>query len=425
MVAGAVRRPAAREDNHPAQHGSARSDRVAAYGKGAGTGAPRRTHRLGRSGPSDRGGAAEMNRQRPAQRSAHTTSPAEGLHAGGPEREEMGPVTIRVGINGFGRIGRNFFRAVLASGADVEVVAVNDLTDNATLAHLLKYDSILGRLPHEVKATADEITVGGKTIKAYAEKDPAKLPWGDLGVDIVIESTGFFTDATKAKAHVDGGAKKVIISAPAKNEDVTVVMGVNQGQYDPAKHTIISNASCTTNCLAPMAKVLHDTFGITKGLMTTIHAYTQDQNLQDAPHSDLRRARAAALNIVPTSTGAAKAIGLVLPDLKGKLDGYALRVPIPTGSATDLTVEVGRETTVDEVNAALKAAAEGPLKGILVYNEDPIVSADIVTDPASCIFDAPLTKVIGNQVKVVGWYDNEWGYSNRLVDLVKLVGQSL
>ncbi|PZV90860.1 glyceraldehyde 3-phosphate dehydrogenase [Micromonospora phaseoli] len=334
-------------------------------------------------------------------------------------------MTIRVGINGFGRIGRNFFRAVLASGADVEVVAVNDLTDNATLAHLLKYDSILGRLPHEVKATADEITVGGKTIKAYAEKDPAKLPWGDLGVDIVIESTGFFTDATKAKAHVDGGAKKVIISAPAKNEDVTVVMGVNQGQYDPAKHTIISNASCTTNCLAPMAKVLHDTFGITKGLMTTIHAYTQDQNLQDAPHSDLRRARAAALNIVPTSTGAAKAIGLVLPDLKGKLDGYALRVPIPTGSATDLTVEVGRETTVDEVNAALKAAAEGPLKGILVYNEDPIVSADIVTDPASCIFDAPLTKVIGNQVKVVGWYDNEWGYSNRLVDLVKLVGQSL
>ncbi|WP_428964632.1 type I glyceraldehyde-3-phosphate dehydrogenase [Micromonospora fluostatini] len=334
-------------------------------------------------------------------------------------------MTIRVGINGFGRIGRNFFRAVLASGADIEVVAVNDLTDNATLAHLLKYDSILGRLPHEVKATADEITVGGKTIKAFAERDPSKLPWGEAGVDVVIESTGFFTDATKAKAHVDGGAKKVIISAPAKNEDVTVVMGVNHDQYDPAKHTIISNASCTTNCLAPMAKVLHDTFGIEKGLMTTIHAYTQDQNLQDAPHSDLRRARAAALNIVPTSTGAAKAIGLVLPELKGKLDGYALRVPIPTGSATDLTVTVGRETTVDEVNAALKAAAEGPLKGILVYNEDPIVSADIVTDPASCIYDAPLTKVIGNQVKVVGWYDNEWGYSNRLVDLVKLVGKSL
>jgi glyceraldehyde 3-phosphate dehydrogenase len=337
----------------------------------------------------------------------------------------MGPVTIRVGINGFGRIGRNFFRAVLASDADIEVVAVNDLTDNATLAHLLKYDSILGRLPYEVKATADEITVGGKTIKAYAEKDPSKLPWGEVGADVVIESTGFFTDATKAKAHVDGGAKKVIISAPAKNEDVTVVMGVNHDTYDPAKHTIISNASCTTNCLAPMAKVLHDTFGIQHGLMTTIHAYTQDQNLQDAPHSDLRRARAAALNIVPTSTGAAKAIGLVLPDLKGKLDGYALRVPIPTGSVTDLTVNVGRETTVDEVNAALKAAADGPLKGILVYNEDPIVSTDIVTDPASCIFDAPLTKVVGNQVKVVGWYDNEWGYSNRLVDLVKLVGSSL
>ncbi|KWV33400.1 type I glyceraldehyde-3-phosphate dehydrogenase [Micromonospora rifamycinica] len=334
-------------------------------------------------------------------------------------------MTIRVGINGFGRIGRNFFRAVLASGADIEVVAVNDLTDNATLAHLLKYDSILGRLPHEVKATADEITVGGKTIKAFAEKDPSKLAWGEVGADVVIESTGFFTDGTKAKAHVDGGAKKVIISAPAKNEDVTVVMGVNHDQYDPAKHTIISNASCTTNCLAPMAKVLQDTFGIEKGLMTTIHAYTQDQNLQDAPHKDLRRARAAALNIVPTSTGAAKAIGLVLPVLKGKLDGYALRVPIPTGSATDLTVEVGRETSVDEVNAAIKAAADGPLKGILVYNEDPIVSSDIVTDPASCIFDAPLTKVIGNQVKVVGWYDNEWGYSNRIVDLVKLVGSSL
>ncbi|MGC4901348.1 type I glyceraldehyde-3-phosphate dehydrogenase [Micromonospora echinospora] len=334
-------------------------------------------------------------------------------------------MTIRVGINGFGRIGRNFFRAVLASGADIEVVAVNDLTDNATLAHLVKYDSILGRLPHEVKATADEITVGGKTIKAYAEKDPANLPWGEVGADVVIESTGFFTNGTKAKAHLDGGAKKVIISAPAKNEDFTVVMGVNQDQYDPAKHNIISNASCTTNCLAPMAKVLQDTFGIQQGLMTTIHAYTQDQNLQDAPHKDLRRARAAALNIVPTSTGAAKAIGLVLPELKGKLDGYALRVPIPTGSATDLTVTVGRETTVDEVNAAIKAAAEGPLRGILTYNEDPIVSADIVTDPASCIFDAPLTKVIGNQVKVVGWYDNEWGYSNRLVDLVKLVGQSL
>jgi glyceraldehyde 3-phosphate dehydrogenase len=345
--------------------------------------------------------------------------------AGGPEREEMGPVTIRVGINGFGRIGRNFFRAVLASGTDVQIVGVNDLTDNHTLAHLLKYDSILGRLPQEVKATADDISVGGHTFKAFAEKDPGKLPWGDLGADVVIESTGFFTDGTKAKAHVDAGAKKVIISAPAKNDDVTVVMGVNHDSYDPAKHTIISNASCTTNCLAPLAKVLNDAFGIERGLMTTVHAYTQDQNLQDGPHKDLRRARAAALNVVPTSTGAAKAIGLVLPELKGKLDGYALRVPVPTGSATDLTVTLGRDVTVDEVNAAYRAAAEGPLKGILVYTEDEIVSADIVTDPASCIYDAGLTKVIGNQAKVVGWYDNEWGYSNRLVDLVKLVGQSL
>jgi glyceraldehyde 3-phosphate dehydrogenase len=334
-------------------------------------------------------------------------------------------LTIRVGINGFGRIGRNFFRALQASGADVEVVAVNDLTDNATLAHLLKYDSILGRLGQEVKATADEIVVGGKAIKAFAERDPAALKWGDLGVDIVIESTGFFTDADKAKVHAENGAKKVIISAPAKNEDVTIVMGVNDDTYDPAKHTIISNASCTTNCLGPMAKVLNDTFGIERGLMTTIHAYTQDQNLQDAPHKDLRRSRAAALNIVPTSTGAAKAIGLVLPELKGKLDGYALRVPVPTGSATDLTATVGRETTVDEVNAAVKAAADGPLKGILAYTEDPIVSSDIVTDPSSCIFDAGLTKVIGSEVKVVGWYDNEWGYSNRLVDLVKLVGSSI
>jgi glyceraldehyde 3-phosphate dehydrogenase len=338
----------------------------------------------------------------------------------------MGSVTIRVGINGFGRIGRNFYRAVLASGADIELVGVNDLTDNATLAHLLKYDSILGRLPHEVKATADDITVAGHSFKVFAERDPANLRWGDLGADVVIESTGFFTDATKAKAHADNGAKKVIISAPAKNEDVTIVMGVNDSAYDPAKHTIISNASCTTNCLAPLAKVLHDEFTIERGLMTTIHAYTQDQNLQDAPHKDLRRARAAALNIVPTSTGAAKAIGLVLPELKGKLDGYALRVPTPTGSATDLTVTLGRETSVDEVNAAFKAAAStGPLAGFLTYTEDPIVSADIVTDPASCIFDAGLTKVIGNQVKVVGWYDNEWGYSNRLVDVVKFVGASL
>jgi len=330
-------------------------------------------------------------------------------------------VTVRVGINGFGRIGRNFYRAVLASGADIEVVAVNDLTDNKTLAHLLHYDSILGRL-EDVSYTGDSISVGGKTFKAFEERDPANLRWGDVGADVVIESTGFFTDATKAKAHLESGAKKVIISAPAKNEDFTVVLGVNDGDYDPATHHVISNASCTTNCLAPMAKAIDDEFTIVKGLMTTIHAYTKDQNLQDGPHKDLRRARAAALNIVPTSTGAAKAIGLVLPQLKGKLDGYALRVPIPTGSATDLTVEVSRETSVDEVNAAVKAAADGALKGYLTYTEDPIVSSDIVTDPASCIFDAGLTKVIGDQVKVVGWYDNEWGYSNRLVDLVKLVG---
>jgi glyceraldehyde 3-phosphate dehydrogenase len=334
-------------------------------------------------------------------------------------------VTIRVGVNGFGRIGRNFWRALNAAGGDVEVVAVNDLTDNATLAHLLKYDSILGRLPEDVKASADEITVGGKSIKVFEERDPGKLPWGDLGVDIVIESTGLFTDANKARAHVDNGAKKVIISAPAKNEDVTIVLGVNEDAYDPAQHTIISNASCTTNCLGPMAKVLNDAFGIERGLMTTIHAYTADQNLQDGPHKDLRRARAAALNVVPTSTGAAKAIGLVLPELKGKLDGFALRVPVPTGSATDLTATLSRETTVEEVNAAVRAAAEGPLRGILTYTEDPIVSSDIVTDPASCIFDSGLTKVIGNQIKVVGWYDNEWGYSNRLVDLVKLVGSRL
>ncbi|TCC61031.1 type I glyceraldehyde-3-phosphate dehydrogenase [Kribbella pittospori] len=335
-------------------------------------------------------------------------------------------MTVRVGINGFGRIGRNFFRAAQASGADIEVVAVNDLTDNQTLAHLLKYDSILGRFPGEVSATDDDITVSGHSFKAFAERDPSNLKWADVGADVVIESTGFFTDATKAKTHADNGAKKVIISAPAKNEDLTVVMGVNHDLYDAEKHTVISNASCTTNCIAPLAKVLHDAFTIEKGLMTTIHAYTQDQNLQDGPHKDLRRARAAALNIVPTSTGAAKAIGLVLPELKGKLDGYALRVPVPTGSATDLTVTVGREVTADEVKEAYKAAAsEGTLKGYLTYTEDEIVSTDIVTDPASCIFDAGLTKVIGNQVKVVGWYDNEWGYSNRLVDLVNHVGASL
>jgi glyceraldehyde 3-phosphate dehydrogenase len=330
-----------------------------------------------------------------------------------------------VGINGFGRIGRNFYRAVVASGADIEVVGVNDLTDNASLAHLLKYDSILGRFPGEVTSTEDEIVANGKAFKSFALRDPAELPWGDIGADVVLESTGIFTDANKARVHLDGGAKKVIISAPAKNEDVTVVMGVNDGDYDPAKHSIISNASCTTNCLGPLAKVLNDAFGIERGLMTTVHAYTQDQNLQDGPHKDLRRARAAALNIVPTSTGAAKAIGLVLPELKGKLDGYALRVPIPTGSATDLTVTTTREASVEEIKAAYKAAAEGPLKGILTYTEDEIVSSDIVTDPSSCIFDAGLTKAIGNQVKVVGWYDNEWGYSNRIVDLIALVGGTL
>ncbi len=334
-------------------------------------------------------------------------------------------MTVRVGINGFGRIGRNFFRAVQASGADIEIVAANDLMDNTSIAHLLKYDSVLGVLPDEVSATEDSITVGGRTIKVFAERDPAAIAWGEAGADVVVESTGIFTDATKAKAHIDGGAKKVVISAPAKNEDATFVMGVNHEDYDPASHHVVSNASCTTNCLAPMAKALHDELGIVKGLMTTVHAYTQDQNLLDGPHSDLRRARAAALSIIPTSTGAAKAIGLVLPELKGKLDGYALRVPTPTGSATDLTFEAGRETTVEEVNAIVKAAAEGPLKGFLKYTADPIVSADIVTDPSSCIFDSGLTKVIGNQVKVVGWYDNEWGYSNRLIDLILHMGKSL
>ncbi|WP_327150710.1 type I glyceraldehyde-3-phosphate dehydrogenase [Nocardia sp. NBC_01329] len=339
-------------------------------------------------------------------------------------------MTVRVGINGFGRIGRNFFRAVEAQKAlgttDIEIVAVNDLTDNATLATLLKYDSILGRLPQDVSLDGeDTIVVGDQRIKALAIKEgPSALPWGDLGVDVVVESTGIFTDATKAKGHLAAGAKKVIISAPAKGEDITIVMGVNDDKYDGSQN-IISNASCTTNCLGPLAKVLHDEFGIVKGLMTTIHAYTQDQNLQDGPHKDLRRARAAAVNIVPTSTGAAKAIGLVLPDLNGKLDGYSLRVPIPTGSITDLTADLAKKATVDEINAAFKAAAEGPLKGILKYNVDPIVSSDIVTDPHSSIFDAPLTKVIDDQVKVYSWYDNEWGYSNRLADLIGLVGKSL
>ncbi|WP_028985034.1 type I glyceraldehyde-3-phosphate dehydrogenase [Sporichthya polymorpha] len=334
-------------------------------------------------------------------------------------------MTIRVGINGFGRIGRNFFRAVLASGADVEIVGVNDLTDNNTLAHLLKYDSILGRLGLEVKATENDITVGGKTFAVTSERDPGNLPWKSLGADIVLESTGHFTKAADARKHVDAGAKKVIISAPANDEDITIVMGVNHTSYDPAAHTIISNASCTTNCVAPMAKVMLDTFGIEKGLMTTIHAYTNDQVILDFPHKDLRRARAAATNIIPTSTGAAKATSLVIPELKGKLDGIAMRVPVPTGSVTDLVLQLGRETTKDEVNAAFQAAAQGELKGILEYTEDPIVSSDIVTAPASCTFDSKLTMVQGSQAKIVGWYDNEWGYSNRLVDLIALVGKSL
>ncbi|CAN5324135.1 type I glyceraldehyde-3-phosphate dehydrogenase [soil metagenome] len=340
-------------------------------------------------------------------------------------------MTIRVGVNGFGRIGRNFYRALAAQKAagkstDIEIVAVNDLTSNATLAHLLKFDSILGRLDAEVSLEGDDtIVVGDHKIKALSVKEgPAALPWGELGVDVVVESTGIFTKRDKAQGHLDAGAKKVIISAPASDEDITIVLGVNDDKYDGSQN-IISNASCTTNCLGPLAKVLNDEFGIVKGLMTTIHAYTQDQNLQDGPHSELRRARAAAINIVPTSTGAANAIGLVLPELKGKLDGYALRVPIPTGSVTDLTAELRKSATADEINAAFKAAADGPLKGILKYDDAPIVSSDIVTDPHSSLFDSGLTKVIDNQAKVVSWYDNEWGYSNRLVDLVGLVGKSL
>ena len=332
---------------------------------------------------------------------------------------------LKVGVNGFGRIGRNFLRASLESGANFEIVGINDLTDNATLAHLLKYDSILGRLKQPVTFTDTTITVGGKTISVSAERDPANIPWGKLGVDIVVESTGIFTKAADAQKHINAGAKKVIISAPATDEDITIVMGVNHEKYEPTKHNIISNASCTTNCLAPMAKVLNDEFGIIRGLMTTIHAYTNDQVILDFPHKDLRRSRAAALSIIPTSTGAAKAISLVLPELKGKLDGYALRVPVPTGSATDLTVELAREASVAEINAALKKASTGSLKGYLSYTEDPIVSADIVTDPSSCILDAGLTKVIGTTAKVVGWYDNEWGYSNRLVDLIQYIGKSI
>ncbi|MGW1609526.1 type I glyceraldehyde-3-phosphate dehydrogenase [Streptomyces sp. NPDC002285] len=335
-------------------------------------------------------------------------------------------MTIRVGINGFGRIGRNYFRALLEQGVGIEIVAVNDLGDTATTAHLLKYDTILGRLKHEVTHTADSITVDGHTIKVLSERNPADIPWGELGVDIVIESTGIFTKKDDAAKHLAGGAKKVLISAPAKDEDITIVMGVNENKYDPANHHVISNASCTTNCVAPMAKVLDENFGIVKGLMTTVHAYTNDQRILDFPHKDLRRARAAAENIIPTTTGAAKATALVLPQLKGKLDGIAMRVPVPTGSATDLVVELSREVTRDEVNAAFKKAAEGELQGYLSYTEDEIVSSDIVSDPSSCTFDSSLTMVQeGTSVKILGWYDNEWGYSNRLVDLTVFVGNQL
>ncbi|MFI6057133.1 type I glyceraldehyde-3-phosphate dehydrogenase [Streptomyces sp. NPDC051286] len=334
-------------------------------------------------------------------------------------------MTIRVGINGFGRIGRNYFRALLEQGADIEIVAVNDLGDTATTAHLLKYDTILGRLKAEVSHTADSITVDGHTIKVLSERNPVDIPWGELGVDIVIESTGIFTKKADAEKHIAGGAKKVLISAPAKGEDITIVMGVNEDKYDAANHHVISNASCTTNCVAPMAKVLDESFGIVKGLMTTVHAYTNDQRILDFPHSDLRRARAAAQNIIPTTTGAAKATALVLPQLKGKLDGIAMRVPVPTGSVTDLVITLEREVTRDEVNAAFQKAAEGPLKGKLVYTQDPIVSSDIVSTPASCTFDSLLTMAEGTQVKVIGWYDNEWGYSNRLVDLTVFVGNQL
>jgi glyceraldehyde 3-phosphate dehydrogenase (phosphorylating) len=335
-------------------------------------------------------------------------------------------VTVRVGVNGFGRIGRNFWRAVDSLDQDIEIVAVNDLTDTKTLAHLLKYDSVMGKLPYDVHAGDGVISVDDKEFKVLSDRDPGNLPWGDLGVDVVIESTGFFTKADEARKHVAAGAKKVLISAPASGEDLTIVLGVNDDAYDGSQ-TIISNASCTTNCVAPMAKVLHEGFGLVQGLMTTIHAYTNDQVILDFPHKDLRRARAAAINIIPTTTGAAKATALVLPELKGKLHGYALRVPVPTGSVTDLTVELEKSTTVDEVNAAFKAAADsGPLNNRLFYSTDPIVSTDIVGSPASCTFDSPLTIGLGgNFFKIVGWYDNEWGYSNRLVDLTSLVGASL
>ncbi|MFY9588826.1 MAG: type I glyceraldehyde-3-phosphate dehydrogenase [Actinomycetota bacterium] len=335
-------------------------------------------------------------------------------------------MTVKVGINGFGRIGRNFFRAVAKSSAEIEIVSVNDITDPGTLAHLLKYDSVHGVLDAEVKATGDGIAVDGKELRVTAERDPAALPWKELGVDLVVESTGLFTDRDKAEKHLTAGAKKVIISAPAKGEDITIVMGVNDGEYDAAKHTIISNASCTTNCVVPLAKVLHDAFGIERGFMTTVHAYTNDQNLQDLPHKDLRRGRAAAINIVPASTGAAKATSLAMPEMKGRLDGTALRVPVPDGSITDLVCIVQRDASVDDVNRAyLEASQSGPLKPYLQYTEDLIVSSDIIGNPHSCIFDAKSTMANGNMVKVMGWYDNEWGYSNRLVDLVAKIGASL
>jgi len=332
----------------------------------------------------------------------------------------------RVGINGFGRIGRNFFRASLVRDTDFELVAFNDLGDVATMAHLLKYDSLLGPIDGDVNVEGGSLLAAGKELKGLAERDPAQLPWNDLGVDVVIESTGFFTDRQSAQKHLDAGAKKVIISAPATDPDLTVVLGVNDDQYDPSAHHIVSNASCTTNCVAPLAKVLHDAFTIERGLMTTTHAYTQDQNLQDGPHKDLRRARAAAINLVPTSTGAARAIGLVLPVLKGKLDGVAVRAPVATGSLTDLTVQLSREVTVDDVNAAYEAAAkDGPLEGYLEYATAPLVSTDINESPYSCIFDSQLTMAGGTLAKVFGWYDNEWGYSCRLVDITNVVAKSL
>jgi glyceraldehyde 3-phosphate dehydrogenase len=335
-------------------------------------------------------------------------------------------MTVKIGINGFGRIGRNFFRAAKQKGADVELVAVNDITDAATLAHLLRYDSVLGRFDGVVSTSQDGLIVDGAAFQVLAERDPANLPWKDLGVEIVVESTGLFTDREKAAKHLEAGAQKVVISAPAKGEDLTVVLGVNDDAYDPAEHHVISNASCTTNCVAPMAKVLADAFGLEKALMTTVHAYTNDQQILDLPHKDLRRARAAAVNIIPTSTGAAKATSLVIPSLKGKMDGMSMRVPVPDGSVTDLVAILSREATRDEINEAYRAAAEsGPLSGKLVYTEDPIVSSDIVGSPASCTFDSLATMAMGDMVKVIGWYDNEWGYSNRLVDLVELVASKL